>query len=92
MFNKDDILSNKIIMSHDGILYQVCRKRNGLLHSIELSYNMINGIKTIRGKFLSPRMDHTNLFRNLYPLHINFKGQGPEDINPELFIIHAFNV
>jgi len=48
MFNKDNILSNKIIMSHDGILYQVCRKRNGLLHSIELSYNMINGIKTIK--------------------------------------------
>ena len=41
MFNKDDILSNKIIMSHDGILYQVCRKKTACAFLSELSYNIV---------------------------------------------------
>lgn len=52
--NIDNIIDTKMVWCRDGFMYQLCRKRKGIMDYISLTYPMKSGMKTISHSIISP--------------------------------------
>ncbi|EGD46149.1 hypothetical protein Cpap_0443 [Ruminiclostridium papyrosolvens DSM 2782] len=52
--NIGNVIDTKMVWCRDGFMYQLCRKRKGIIDTISLTYPVKSGLKTISRSIISP--------------------------------------